>query len=437
MRGTAAPFLAVVGIVAGLAAASLVSCSGDREGSASIWTDVPELAIAVELFDAREPSPAVRLAFKRDLAGALLASKGKDGASGPPALVIGRRLRSSALHGIFSSSDYLLKRGSDLGAFYPELLEGGVVEGKRMLLPLSFNLPAISFLGDSPAPGDGFMLSLADIAAPSIAYAKRKGGAAPRMGFSPRWDPRFFVAALDSGGARFVEAGSAASRGPDLSWDAPGLASALGELTAWTEKVNGSAAIEDDFLFKYLFSPPYRWLKDGRALYAYMDSSELFLESEEKPAGMDFRWYSSQGRIPVSEGAVYAGLVRGASGRAAAEAFLRWLLTPEAQRAILERSRISRATAFAFGVAGGFSSIRSVNEGIFPAFYPALVGHAPPAGRLSLPALLPDDWPALRDSVIAPWALAAAARSPGSQQGDPGADLAARIADYAERMTGQ
>lgn len=251
------------------------------------------------------------------------------------------------------------------------------------------------------------------------------------MGFSPRWDPRFLVAALDSGGARFGEADRPDS--PSLAWDRSGLDSALVELGSWSARVNGSAASEDDFRFKYLFSPPWRWLKEGRTLYAYMDSSELFLANEERRADLDFRWYSSRGEVPISEGTVYAGLGRGATGRAAAEAFLRWFCTPEAQRAILERSRGSRASGYTFGIAGGFSSILSVNEGIFPAFYPALVGHAPPAGKLAAPALLPDDWPALKAAVIAPWALEASSRAPGPPGGDPSGELAARIADYRKR----
>jgi hypothetical protein len=435
MRRTAASFLAVAGIaaIAGLATVSFSSCSGRSEVSALIWTDAPELAIAAELFDARGSSSTVRLAWKRDPAEALLAAKGKNGTAALPALVIGRSLRSSALRDSLSSLDYLLKRRPNRDAFYPELLEGGVVANKRVLLPLSFNLPAIAFLRDSPAAGDGFTISLEDIAVPSSAYDRSAGGANARMGFSPRWNARFLVTALDSSGARFREAKGGASRGPDLAWDAPGLATALSELASWSARANGPAALEDDFQFRYLFSPPYRWLKEGRTLYAYMDSSELFLVSEEKRTGIDFRWYANGGRIRVSDDAVYAGLVRGASGRGAAESFLRWIFTPEAQRAILERSRSSRSMDYSFGLAGGFSSIRSVNEEIFPAFYPALVGHAPPAGKLVAPALLPGDWPALRAAVIGPWALEATARSAGSLGDNPSDELSARIADYRER----
>jgi ABC-type glycerol-3-phosphate transport system substrate-binding protein len=433
MCRTAALFLAAGGLAA-IATLLFPSCRREPTELASIWTDVPELAIAVELFDAREGSTAVRLAWKRDLTAALLATVGGKKAPGPPTLVVGRRLACAALRDRLCSLDYLLKELPSRDAVYPELLEGGIIDGKRILLPLSFNLPAIAFLRDARAAGDGVALSLEDMAAPSAAYGRQRGASGARMGFSPRWNERFLVKALDSGGARFQEGGAA--RGLELGWDPRGLSAALDELASWSVRANGSAALEDDFQFKYLFAPPYRWLKEGRTLYAYMDSSEFFAVPEEKRAALDFRWFEKGGRVPVSDGTVYAGIMLGSSGRATAESFLRWFLTPEAQRAILERSRDDRALSFSFGVAGGFSSIRSANESIFPAFYPALVGRAPPAGKLSAPARLPEDWPALQAAVIAPWALEAMASrqsTEGSPSPDPSEDLAARLGEYHKR----
>ena len=424
------------GLTALFAAASLDACSGKPGITARIWTDAPELAIAAELFNARGGSLAVQLAWKSDLAESFLSSKAVGGSAGVPALVVGRRLGGPGLRERLSSIDFLFKGGLGRDSLYPELLEGGRIDGARVLLPISFNLPSVVFLRDSPAAGDGFTLSLPDLAVPSVAF-RSPTGAAARMGFSPRWDARFMIAALDSGGARFREVDRPGQGIPELAWDPSGLADALRELISWSATVNGSAALEDDFNFKHLYSPPYRWLKEGQALYAYMDSSELFLVSEEKRADLDFRWYSSGGKVPISEAPVYAGLVRGAPGRGAAETFLRWLLTPEAQRAILERSRGSRASGYSFGVVGGFSSIRSVNEGIFPAFYPALVGHAPPADKLATPSRMPPDWPSLRAAVLVPWALEASSRSAGLPRTDPSSELAARIAEYRKRAARQ
>jgi ABC-type glycerol-3-phosphate transport system substrate-binding protein len=393
-------------LVAAAAACSLASCSAGRSGAAVVWTDEPELAIAVELFNARGDQ-AVRLAYKDELSAALLSAEGSGRSA--PAMAVGRCLDGAELRDRLASVDPVLRKLPERDGIYPELLAGGLVDGRRVLLPLSFNMPAIIFTKDAAIAGDGFTLSLEDLAAPAAAF--RKAGEGARMGFSPRWDPRFFMAALDAGGARFrASSRKAGLEGrPGLAWDAEGLGSALAELDAWTSRVNGSAALEDDFRFRHLFSTAPRWLKDGRALFAYMDSSDMFLAGEESRGDIDFRWFSSKGKIPFSDGALHAGLVKGAGGSRTAAAFLRWLLTPEAQRAVLERSRAAGVSRYSFGFLGGFSSIRSVNDGLLPGFYPALVGHAPPADRLIPPAQKPSSWPKLRDSAIAPWALEASA----------------------------
>ncbi len=409
-------------IAAALLAASLASlfssCADPSGGRAVVWTDVPELAIAVELFDALPAGGGLEVDWKPDLPEALRSAKG------PPALAIGRYLGSAGSRSLFASLDYLLRAGGVNGkSFYPELLAAGVLGGKRILLPVSFNLPLIAFARDSPAIGDGFTLSLAEMSAPAAAYNRMELGAYTRMGFSPRWDGSFLIAALESGGASFAE-------GKDQSWSARGLEPALGEITAWVSRANGSASLEDDFQFKYLFAPPYRFAREGRALFASLDSSAFFLAPEESRAALDFRWFARDGRVRISDGAVFAGILRGAKGRAKAESFLRWLLGPEAQRAVLERSRRSRATDFSFGVAGGFSSLRSVNEEIFPSFFPALVGHAPPAAAIVAPPALPQDWPALVSAVLAPWAIEATSNPDPAAVAARLAELPGRVVDY-------
>jgi hypothetical protein len=420
-------------IAAALLAASLTpilaSCSGAREGGAVVWTDVPELAVAVELFDSlpgrRSGPSSVELHWKPQLAEALRSAKEL------PALAVGRYLGGARSRKLFATLDYLLgKGGLSRNAFYPELLEAGVVGGRRILLPLSFNLPVIVFSRGLAAAGDGFTLSLPEMLSQSSAYNRKEGGAFTRMGFSPRWDGRFLVTALQASGAGFAE-------GRELSWNQRGLEAALGEISDWTYRANGQAALEDDFQFKYLFAPPYRYVDEGRTLFASMDSSDFFVAPEARRAGLDFRWYGREGRITLSDGPAFAGILRGAQGRKAADAFLRWLLTPEAQRAILERSRRARVLEYSFGFAGGFSSLRSVNEEIFPAFFPGLVGHAPPATLLAAPANLPGDWPALEAAVVAPWAVEATARG-AALTGEivpaaSTAELAARIEDYRKR----
>ena len=245
------------------------------------------------------------------------------------------------------------------------------------------------------------------------------------MGFSPRWNGDFLVLATSAAGAAFRE-------GKPLSWSEPGLGAGIGAMRAWVEKANASAALEDDFQFKYLFTPAYQYVASGRALFAYVDSADFFVIPEEKRASLDFRWFAAAGgEVPVSDDIVYAAMPRSGKGKQAAEAFLKWLFREDSQRAILERSRRTRALESSFGVAGGFSSIRSVNERAFPLYYPSLVGHMPPADAMRAPNVLPSDWPALKAAVVAPWLVETTARK--ALPSNPGEELAARIEEYRKR----
>ena len=97
-----------------------------------------------------------------------------------------------------------------------------------------------------------------------------------------------------------------------------------------------------------------------------MSSSEFFVISEERRASLAIRWLSRSNSIPVEEDIVYAGICRKGEGRQAAEAFIKWFYSEETQRAILEDAKRYRSIESSFGVAGGFSAIRSVNEKLFP-----------------------------------------------------------------------
>ncbi len=407
--------------LAALAAAALASaCAGPEAGPAELWTDVPELALAVELFNASQDRHLVVLRWQPSLAEAIRQAKL------PPALAVGRYLKSQELRERFRRLDGLV-RELELGreAFYPALLELGNIEGRQLLLPVSFNLPAIVFARGAARVGDDFVLGMADMAPAAAAYNRKEGGAYSRMGFSPRWDPGFLALLVSAEGAGFRE-------GKPLAWDEGGLAAGLAAASSWVSSTNGPAEEEDEFQFKYLYTPAYQYAASGRTLFACVDSSEFFTIPEEKRASLDYRWFAaSGGSVPVSEDIVYAAVPRAGKGQRAARAFLAWFFREDSQRALLELSRETRAIDASFGVAGGFSSIRAVNEKVFPLYYSALVGHMPPAGALAAPKVLPSDWPELKAEALGPWLVEATGRK--VPPADPGAELAARIAEQRKR----
>jgi hypothetical protein len=134
-----------------------------------------------------------------------------------------------------------------------------------------------------------------------------------------------------------------------------------------------------------------------------MGSDQFFRLPDDKRADLSFRWIMEGGKIRVNEGITYLAMLRDGPGRRAAEAFIDWIFDPDSQRLVMEEARRVKLTEISFGIAGGFSSLRAVNEKTLPSFYPGLIGHMPPAGPYSVTKPLPDYWPALKRDVILPY----------------------------------
>jgi ABC-type glycerol-3-phosphate transport system substrate-binding protein len=405
----------VAGLLALGLALSLAGCSSD--GPATVWTDTPEIALYAELFNASQKRYRVEVRYKADLAQAIHDAKQA------PDLAVGRYLKSSVTRDRFQSLDYLFGELTvNQASFYPSLLAFGNLDGRQILLPVSFDLPALIFAQGGSANSKGkFLLGLDDIAAEAHAYNKANAGSATRMGFSPRWDPDFLVYAMEAQGADFRE-------GKPLAWNEASLDGAVDGLRSWTLSTNGSATEEEDFQFKYLYTPAYKYIADGRALFAYMPASSFFLVPEEKRGALDYRWFSRDGLVPVSSGLVCAAIPRAGRNKPAAEAFLQWFFKDDNQKAMLESARKSRELEGSFGIAGGLSAVRSVTERVFPRYYPALVGHLPPEGALLAPDSLPNNWPELKAKVVVPWLLEFTSKPEGG--GPAGEELRLRLAAY-------
>jgi hypothetical protein len=400
----------------------LASCSLFESNVAELRTDVPEMAIYAASFNAAQSQFKIHVKYEPRLA-ASLTGKGPK-----PALVVGKFIKLPETRTIFQSLDHLF---SELllnqSSFYPGLLELGTQEGRQLLLPVSFNLPLIALSkSQEAAMPDNFVISLADLERLGSEYNQKTKETFTRMGFGPRWSPEFLYAVIRLLGIDFKP-------GTTPRWNYLALEYGIAYLRAWSERANESIVKEEEFQFKYLYLPSYRSLEEGRIAYAAMGSSSFFLIPEERRSGLAFRWLSKDGAIPLDEEVVYAGICRGAEGKQVAEAFLKWFYTEGTQRKILEDARRYRSIESSFGVAGGFSAIRSVNEKLFPLFYPSLLGRLPPGSYLSVPPALPAYWPDLRAEVILPFLVDALA--PVALE-DPNGVLESRIAAWMKRRSG-
>jgi len=427
-----------------LTSLSIFSCSLVEKKPAVVWTDSPELLIAAEMFNAQKKGNLLELHFVEQPS--LELRQAIDGKKPLPSLVVGRGLRSPQLAEQFRPLDYLF--GDSVfsrDSFYPGLLDEGMRGGKQFYLPLSFNLMLILNKKDGqPAQNLESLepslpqscISLEEIQRRSLQGKEGKGAKNAFMSFSPRWpDEDFLFHWVQLRKADFHEPEGAELKGKGLgsrmlTWNEGALLPALDELRNFTTAVNGSSAEEDSFYFSYLFAPGYKNIETGRILYAAMDSTEFFALAPATRAKFDFHYLADQDRLAVLEGIRYAGIPRRAEGRTSAEAFLAWYFTPENQEAILAASRSLRLSETSFGIAGGFSSLRTVTEDIFPRFYDDLESRLPPADTVRAPKPLPTSWEGLYKDVILPWLKAEAAQTPGS---DIKEGLSGRLEAYLNR----
>ena len=421
----------------------VIFSSCDSVKTAQLWTDRPEFALYVEFFNTVQNQYKVSVKYVEFPGEALsagtipgsAANSGNLNAQGGasrsnskevPDIAAGSWLKNSAMGSTFKSLDNLFgknKLSSDI--FYPRLLAIGKLDKTQYLLPVSFNIPALVFSKDREADQRGFALSnqftvdFNEIKTLSSAYNTRYRGAYTRMGFSPLWDDNFLFTAAVLSGTAFREA-------DPLSWDAAALERSMVLINNWTNEINTNTQADDDFTYKYFIEPPEKLLKSGRILFSYMESDSLFTLSEESKNNLDFRWLMEQNRIPVSEDSVYIGIPKKAKASKAAKAFLQWFFKVESQRGLLEYSRTYRINENSFGVCGGFSSLTTVTEQVYPLFYPELLGRMPPSENFTLQNILPRNWVAIKERVVLPYLNDRARRG----NADDTYPLARRLSDW-------
>jgi ABC-type glycerol-3-phosphate transport system substrate-binding protein len=370
----------------------LDSCALQSSSAAVLWTDQPEFALYAGYFNASQSSYKIETRYFESPS-----EKLTENGEVPPDIVAGNWLKSVSIRSFFRPLDSLFKNGVSAESFYPKLLELGNIDGKQYLLPVAFNIPGLIFARNKAAlPANPFTLSLEEIKTLGKAFNVENGGGYSRMGFSPAWDDEFLLVSANLFGASFREASP-------LEWDEEALEQAIVYIKSWIEETNTGIQAEDDFTFKYFYDPPPKLAVNERILFFYMSSSDFFTLPQEYRANLDFRWIAKEETIPISEAMVYFGVYRHTRARKAAEAFIQWFFREDTQRFFLENARDKRLNETRFGIANGFSALRTVTEQVFPQFYPGLLGRMPPGSFLSPPNILPRNWMDVKEQVIFPY----------------------------------
>jgi hypothetical protein len=389
-----------------LCALALCSCGRSPE-PAVLWTDRPEFAVYAEYFNAQHEGYKVEVRYFENPAQRLINLNARD----TPDMVVASWLKSARSRTLFQPLDRFFRnhtlRADD---FYLRLLSLGKIDRKQYLLPVSFNISAIVFARENAGLlSDLFTVGLEEIRTLGKNYnvlsagSNGAAGTYTRMGFSPSWNNEFPFITATLFNTNFREADT-------LIWNGEALENSVRYIRAWIQEANTDIAMEDDFSFKYFFVPQTKLVQSGRILFTCLESSAFLVLGEELRSTLDFRWLSGGGRpgeaggsIPLAEDSTWFGLCRGSRAHKTTALFTEWLFQEETQRFLLHESKRLRMNETTFGIANGFSALRTVTEQIFPQFYPGLLGHMPPEAALEPPDILPRNWMTLKHRVILPY----------------------------------
>ena len=409
-----------------LPALFMFSC-GDIK-TVQIWTDRPEFALYGEYFNTVQDQYKVSVRYMEYPVSVLNRTNSPD-------IIIASWLKNSSTETYFKSLNNLFgTKKLSRSIFYPRLLAIGRIDRNQYLIPVSFNIPALIFSGGRKNEiSNQFTIDFSEVKKISLEFNAESGGSYTRMGFSPLWNSNFLLTAAFMSGASFREDDAPQSRETarasvriPLAWDSAALEQSLVFINEWTNNINTSCQMEEDFTFKYFFESPERLIQSGRIFFSFIESNELFLLGEAAKNIIDFRWIMEQEMIPITEDMVMLGIPKWSKSQAAARAFIMWFCNIENQRLLLEYSKTNRINENIFGICGGFSALSSVTEQVYPQYYPELLGRMPPADNLMPPNIMPANWATIKEKVILPY-LSERARSESADSLYP---LERRVSDW-------
>ena len=358
-----------------------------------IWTDCPEFSQYIELFNKTHKDNSAILVYKENPALSLPAQRDEV----VPDIIIGSWLRNENTTKYFKQLDSIFDRKSISDTdFYPQLLESGKIRKTQYLLPVSFNLPAIIFsTKNSDLITEHYTLTLEQIRESASAYnVKNKDGVYSRIGFTPLSNENFLYLTTKLYKVDIREGKN------QLEWNEEKLQKNIEYMREWVRTDNTSAQVEEEFAYKYLFMPYYRQVTSDRTLFAYTTSDVLFKAMNNQDLQVDYRWVCEDNVIPIEDSYTMLGIYRKAKNLVGATEFITWFFQAQNQKLILDRKETLNLNTDLFGIVGGFSSIRDVNEHILPVYYTQLLSNLPPAQMLEVPQKLPVRWDSMKSSVI-------------------------------------
>lgn len=371
-------------------------CTPKENKPVIIWTSNTAFIPYVELFNSIQNKTKALVVYKKNSSEMLPVPSGGQ----TPDILIDSYLHSDTAGKYFQSLEYLFNNELlNPNIFYQQLLEMGSSNERQYLLPVSFNLPLVLFSSKyKNLVDDDYTLSLDQIQDIAGKFNKENDhGLYTNMGFAPNWAPEFLYLCTKFSNTNFTTGNTS------FVWNKDGLSAAVSYLRNWTAAQNTSSAAEQDFAFKYLYTTYYQQAIAGHCLFSYTTSDKLFLLPPEDLNKIDYRWIKQDNKIPVEDAVVMMGIYKKSKNKDAAETFLLWFMKEKTQRELMQHTSIMHLDTAKFGIAGGFSGIKSVNEKVLPVYYEALLANVPVADYITGTAHLPLKWETMKNKIILPY----------------------------------
>ncbi len=384
---------------------SFLSGCGQAPQTASVWTDVPELVIAAQIFNKENSLFAVDIEYKANAASEVKKT------SRPPSLVIAKYLLSKPLAKKFDSLDDLFsKYYLDPNDLYPALLSAGTQGAAHILMPMSFDCMVLVERKSGNASAGVTVLSPEALQRSSEAFTSIKNNEISAMGFSPRWNLEFAEDWLLAGGSGFSlnqNWKSTSALKPDdpnswpVLWERENLEKSVEALLALNSGV--TAEQENAFTFTYFNKPGYQLVLENRVLYWPMKASEFFRLPYSAKTQLRYRFPEVNQKIFLTADTRYMGIPKGAKNKKAALAFARWLLVAGNQEKIWREMQSQQLLPDYIGPFGGFSSIVRMNETVFSRYFPEYAQNPLVPSALPIVAALPDYWDSFSRDFLRHW----------------------------------
>jgi len=379
--------------------AVISGCSTDSQDVITVWTDRAEIVSYSEVFNAQKKNIKVVVIYKDKLAQNIPPAKDEV----PPDIVVGSWLRNSSITSNYLQIDSIFNSsGIKAETIYHSLLAYGQKNNQQYLIPLSFNIPMIIYssanAGSVSQTGNEISITPEEIKETAFSYNKEAKPVYTKMGFGPSWKSEFIYEIAKLNHADFVE------NGTSFSYNQKNLDKTVEYIKDWSSTKNSSTKAEQDFQFKYLYTPDYRQISFGPSLFAYTTSSSFFTIPSAYFDEIHYKWLSGENTIIAEDDIVMLGILNSSENVEQSKKFISWLVNEKTQKGLLERTRKMHLDKETFGIASGFSSVINVNENVMPSYYENLRGHIPEAKTIRSPySTFPSRWTSLKDRVIIPY----------------------------------